>query len=64
MDDLTFEILRAAVRVAKDYQIRRLDGLRARLAQMYPNDEPQREAAIQAWANYTRTANPGGVERR
>lgn len=63
LDDLTFEILRAAVRVSKDYQIRRLDGLRARLAMMYPNNEPQREATVQAWAQYVRTANSNGVER-
>lgn len=53
MDDLAFDILRAAVRVARDEQIRRLSGLRSRLAQLYPEAPDQCEAAIKAWAQYT-----------
>lgn len=51
MDDLTFEILRVAVRIAKDEQIKRLAVLRKRLAQLYPDAAPQRDAAINAWTS-------------
>ncbi|MYM92635.1 hypothetical protein [Duganella vulcania] len=61
MDDLTFDILRSAVRVAKDEQIGRLDGLRLRLAQMYPDAPIQREQAIIEWANHVRAAHPTGI---
>lgn len=64
MDDLTFEILRAAVTVVKEHQIRTLPALRTRLALMYPDAPEQREGAITAWVEYTRKANPRGVSLR
>jgi hypothetical protein len=61
MDVLVFEILRSAVRMAKEDQIRSLATLRARLALMWPDHAVQREAAITEWAKYTRMANPRGL---
>ncbi len=51
MDNLTFEILRAAVTTAKSEQIESLDVLRPRIDQMYPNSAVERDAAIKAWAS-------------
>jgi hypothetical protein len=63
LDELTFEILRAAVRVARDEQIRSLPALRARLARMYPQFPEQIKGAIETWAQYVKQANPNGVSR-
>ena len=64
MDDLTYEILHAAVTVAKEHQIRTLPALRNRLALMYPNSPEQCEAALTAWSEYVRKAHPNGVSLR
>jgi hypothetical protein len=63
MDDLTYYILRTAVRVARDEQIRTLKALRARLATLFPDAPDQRDAAIKTWAEYTVSAHPNGVTR-
>lgn len=63
LDELTFEILRVAVNVARHEQIRHLPALRDRLTQLYPDHQEQREAAISAWANNVRTRYPNGVPR-
>ena len=46
-----FEILRTAVTVAKNENIRRLSGLKFRLAQLFPNEETEVSSALQFWAN-------------
>jgi hypothetical protein len=50
MTDEIFEILRAAVTVSRNESIKKLDKLRARLAEAYPGKEPEIEAALTAWA--------------
>ncbi len=52
MSNDTFEILRAAVNVARDRQVRRLSTLRALLARMFPGQDAQIDEAIQAWSSY------------
>ena len=47
-----FEMLRAAVRVARDQQIRHVAGLRMILEALWEADI---SAALQTWANYERS---------
>lgn len=52
LSDVALEILMTAVRISRDEQIRRVAELRSRLAQRYPSNEANIEAAIIRWANY------------
>lgn len=54
MTNDVFDMLRTAVTVARERQVRRLDELRTVLADMFPGKEPQIEEAIKAWAVYAR----------
>lgn len=54
MDDLTFEILQAAVRIARNEQIRTIATLRARLTSLYPGQGDQCDVAISEWARLAR----------
>ena len=51
MEQRVFEILRAAVNIARYEEVRRLSALRARLAERFPGEENHCQAAIAAWAN-------------
>lgn len=53
MSDEVFDILRAAVTLAKNEQINTVEALRSRLLQLFPNKEAQTEEAILCWAQYT-----------
>lgn len=53
MNDETFNILRAAVTLAKNEQICTVSALRSRLLQLFPDKEAQTEEAILCWAQYT-----------
>lgn len=48
MTDLTFDILRSAVTLAKNEQIEKVSRLKARLLDIYPNNQSEIDAAIQA----------------
>lgn len=54
MTDETVEIIRAAVRLAKNEQIKRLSTLRARLLDIYPGKDGAIEEALAAWARYAK----------
>lgn len=56
MTDLTFDILRSAVTLAKNEQIEKVSRLKARLLDIYPNNQSEIDAAIQAWARYATRA--------
>lgn len=53
MSDEAFDVLRAAVTLAKNEQIRTVAALRSRLHQLFPNKEAQAEEAILYWAQHT-----------
>ena len=50
MSDDVFDILKAAVNLARTEQIRRVPALLARLSQIYPGKELQVKEAVNAWA--------------
>jgi len=52
-----FEILRAAVTVAKNEQIRTVAKLRARLLELYPGKVDEVKEALVCWANYVKKTN-------
>ena len=52
MTDKVFEILRSAVNLARDEQIRSLATLKTRLRHFYPGCETEVDEAINAWAEY------------
>ncbi len=54
MSEEAFEILRAAVTLAKNEQIRTVSALRSRLLQIFPGKEAQADEAIQCWAQCIR----------
>lgn len=58
MTDLEFDILRSAVNLAKTYQIPTVDALRARLRNVYPNEEAAIDGALNAWSEYVRSNPP------
>jgi len=55
MTELSFEILRTAVTLAKTEQIRTVASLRSRLLQLYPGKEADVAEALGAWAEYVRS---------
>lgn len=52
MTEAVFDILRTAVNLARDHQIRHLSTLKARLMSTYPDREKEVDEALMAWANY------------
>lgn len=52
MNDQTFEILRTAVNLAKQEQIRSVSALKQRLNSLYDNCSDDVDAAIKFWAAY------------
>lgn len=53
LDDLTFEVLRSAITVARVEGIQTLPELRSRLLDHYPNQEKTVDAALSEWAKRT-----------
>lgn len=47
-----FEILRRAVRLARDGGVKKLTALRAQLEEIYPDEKDQIELAISTWAKH------------
>lgn len=54
MTDLTFDILRAAVALAKNEQIKTAEELKSRLKDFYPNNDAEISQALSFWAKQTR----------
>lgn len=52
MSEESFEIMRCAVNIARNGQVRGLATLRAILKEKFPGQDEQIEEAITAWANY------------
>lgn len=52
MTEGVFEMLRAAVNIARFQQIRQLTTLRAELVRRFPGRNDDIDGAILAWANY------------
>lgn len=50
MDDEEFEILKAAVNIARFKQVKRLSDLRERLLKIYPGKETRIDNAFKFWA--------------
>lgn len=51
-DDATFDMLKAAVRSARDLQIQKVALLRAHLLRLFPDGAAQIDEALQLWADY------------
>ncbi len=54
VSDDTFNILKAAVNIARNEQVRRLATLRAKLSAIFPGKDEQITEAINAWAEHAR----------
>ncbi len=52
LSEAAFDILRAALRIARDEQIRRLTTLRSRLESAFPGQQADVRAALLYWAGY------------
>lgn len=55
MTDEVYEILRAAVNLARFEQIRSLPTLKSRLIRRYPGRDTEVNEALFAWAEYTQS---------
>ncbi len=55
MTEGVFEMLRAAVNIARFQQIRKVTALRAELVRRFPDRNEDIDDAILAWANYEQT---------
>jgi hypothetical protein len=51
IDEATFDMLRRAVRMAREHQLGSVAALRAKLVAEHPGDEPVIERALVAWAS-------------
>lgn len=54
MTEEVFDIIRSAVTIAKDCQIRSVKVLRWRLLELYPSKETEVSEALAAWGEYVR----------
>lgn len=54
MSDEAFVILKAAVNIARNEQVRRLATLRRKLSALFPGKEDHINEAICTWASYAR----------
>ena len=50
MSEDTFEILKSAVNIARNQQVKRLSDLKERLLKLHPNKEAGIDEAIKFWA--------------
>lgn len=58
-----FEMLHIAVTVAKEHQVRSVQGLTNRLLELYPQHAAAIDEAIHFWANSVKQRHPNGVPR-
>lgn len=54
LSDSGFQVLQAAVRLARDKQLKTLKSLREQLGNLFPNRNDDIEQAINYWAAYVR----------
>jgi len=54
MREEVFDIIRSAVTIAKDRQIRSVKALRRQLLELYPGKEAEASEALAAWSDYIR----------
>lgn len=54
MNEEVYEILRAAVTIAKDLQVRRVATLRKHLLDRFPGRDNAITEALKAWADYVK----------
>lgn len=54
MNESVFEVLRAAVRIARDEQVQRLVTLKIKLLELFPGRQEDIMSAIQFWASQAR----------
>ena len=54
MREEVFDIIRSAVTIAKDRQIRSVKALRRQLLELYPGKEAEVSEALVAWGDYVR----------
>ena len=52
LNEVGFEILRSAVRMARDGNINKIDVLREKLQERYPSEMDQIQLAISTWAQH------------
>jgi hypothetical protein len=63
LSDAGYEMLRAAVNIAREHQCRSLSRLKERLLETHPGRNADIEAAIKYWAEDVRRRYPEGVPR-
>ncbi len=64
MTEAVFEILRSAVNLARNEQIRNVPALKARLLSFYPGHEDDLNQAIYLWAQYVQVKGPATLVGR
>lgn len=52
LSNSAFEVMRSAVNIARNEQIRTVDALKKRLLDFYPSRETDVDNAISTWARY------------
>ena len=62
MSEGVFEILRSAVNLAREEQIRNVPALKSRLLRSYPERESEVNEAIFAWAQYVQSKGSGALD--
>jgi len=60
IDEATFDMLRRAVRMAREHQVASVNALRAKLLEAHPGDEAVIERALVSWANQEAAATAAG----
>lgn len=63
LTDEAYEMLRAAVNTARNFQVQSVQGLKDRLNLAYPNRQEDIDSAISFWAKEIRRTHPRGVMR-
>lgn len=63
LTDEAYEMLRAAVNTARNFQVKSAQGLKDRLNLAYPDRQADIDSAISFWAKEIRRTHPHGVTR-
>lgn len=63
LTDEAYEMLRAAVNTARNFQVKSIEGLKDRLNHAYPGRQGDIDSAISFWAKEIRRTHPRGVTR-
>lgn len=61
--DSAYEMLRAAVNVARNIQVENVQALKEQLNSAYPDRQADIDSAISFWADEIRCTHPRGVRR-